>query len=107
MPLKIVWAPSTCITDLMLVCSPHILTLRERISIGGELISAAEFDDLVRQQEQTLLQCREQEASALSHFEVMTALAYKHFQQQQATTLSSFIHSPLTANLQPLVSFCK
>ena len=68
------------------MCSPHVLTLRERISIGSEPISSADFDDLVRQQEQTLLQCREQEASALSHFEVVTALAFKHFQQQKATT---------------------
>ena len=71
----------------LLACSPHVLTLRERIAINGEPISAAEFDELVRQQEQTLLQCREQEASALSHFEVTTALAFKHFRQQQACLL--------------------
>lgn len=72
----------------MLACSPHVLSLRERISIDAEPISTADFDDLVKQQEQTLLRCRDQEASALSHFEVMTALAYKHFQQHQARTLS-------------------
>ena len=68
-----------------------MLTLRERICTGSEPVSAADFDDLVRQQEQTLLRCREQEASALSHFEVMTALAFKHFQQQQACLLPSKI----------------
>ncbi len=73
----------------MPVCSPHVLTLRERVSINSEPISVADFDDLVRQQKQSLLRCREQEASALSHFEVMTALAFKHFQQQQACMLPS------------------
>ena len=68
----------------LLACSPHVHTLRERISVSGDPISEADFDDLVRQHEQTLLQCREQEASALSHFEVTTALAFKHFQQKQA-----------------------
>ena len=41
---------------------------------------------------QTLLQCREQEASALSHFEVMTALAFKHFQQKQVSILARPAH---------------
>ena len=62
---------------LCLLAAPHVLSLRERISIDAEPISTADFDDLVKQQEQTLLRCRDQEASALSHFEVMTALAYK------------------------------
>jgi len=76
-------------TDTILACSPHVVTLRERISVGTEPISIEDFDNLVRQQEQTLLQCREQQAFALSHFEVMTALAYKHFQQQEACRLPS------------------
>ena len=73
----------------MLACSPHVVTLQERISVGTEPISTEDFDNLVGQQEQTLLQRRGQEASALSHFEVMTALAYKHFQQQEACKLPS------------------
>ncbi len=81
--------PLTEFTDTMLACSPHVVTLQERISVGTEPISIEDFDNLVGQQEQTLLQRRGQEASALSHFEVMTALAYKHFQQQEACKLPS------------------
>ena len=81
--------PPTESTDTMLACSPHVVTLRERISVGTEPVSIEDFDDLVRQQEQTLLQCRGQGGSALSHFEVMTALAYKHFQQQEVSRLMS------------------
>ena len=65
------------------MCSPHVTTLRERVSVGLEPISTEGFDSLVSQQRKTLLQCRQQEASALSHFEVVTALAFKHFQQAQ------------------------
>ncbi len=81
--------------------SPHVLSLRERISVDAEPISEAAFDDLVKQQEQTLLQCREQEASALSHFEVMTALAYKHFQQQKVRMLSLLDILQCTRELWP------
>ena len=52
-----------------------------------------EFDELVSSHKQTLLQCREQEASSLSHFEVMTALAFKHFQQKQVSILSYPLHA--------------
>ena len=55
-------------------------------------MTPVEFDELVSSHEQTLLQCREQEASALSHFEVMTALAFKYFQQKQVSILTHPAH---------------
>ena len=74
------------------MCSPHILSLRERVAVDTEPITPVEFDELVSSHKQTLLQCREQEASALSHFEVMTALAFKHFQQKQVSILARPAH---------------
>ena len=73
-------------------CSPHVTTLRERISIDGKAISEASFDGLISSLEADLVRAREEEGSALSHFEVMTALAFKHFQDQQVTF--SFTQEP-------------
>ena len=68
-----------------------------------------EFDELVNSHKQTLLQCREQETSALSHFEVMTALAFKYFQQKQVSILTNPAHIcthgiMLCASLEGLLS---
>lgn len=68
-------------------CSPHVTTLRERISINGEPISEDSFNGLISDLEAVLIRAQEQEEGALSHFEVMTALAFKHFQKQQVTLL--------------------
>lgn len=69
--------------SLWLYGSPHVTTLRERISINGQPIPEASFDALIRNVETKLVRAREEEEGALSHFEVMTALAFTHFQDQQ------------------------
>ncbi len=74
-------------------CSPHVTTLRERISIDGKAISEASFDGLISKSEAGLVRARDEEGSALSHFEVMTALAFKYFQDQQVM-LSAMQYSP-------------
>ncbi|CAL8468705.1 g8245 [Coccomyxa elongata] len=63
--------------------SPHVTTLRERISINGQPIPEASFNALIRKVETKLVRAREEDEGALSHFEVMTALAFTHFQDQQ------------------------
>lgn len=64
-------------------CSPHVTTLRERIAVNGQPISEAAFDALIAAQQPLLDRAREAEGGALSHFEVLTALAYRHFQDAQ------------------------
>ena len=67
-------------------CSPHITALNERISVCGTPISDAAFDDLVARHGPAIEAAVEREAAAgqaLSHFEIVTALAFKHFQEQQ------------------------
>ncbi len=63
-----------------LMCrSPHLLSLRERISIDGQPIAGREFDELVS----SGLEAAGASLGGVSHFEVMTALALRQFQQQK------------------------
>ena len=64
-------------------CSPHVTTLRERIAVNGQPIPEAAFDALVAAQQPLLDGARAAEGGALSHFEVLTALAYRHFQDAE------------------------
>ncbi|KAL4858271.1 Dihydrofolate synthetase [Chlorella vulgaris] len=63
--------------------SPHIQSFNERIAVGGSPISAAALDALVAAHGDTVEAAHSREAGALSHFEIVTALAFKHFQEQQ------------------------
>ncbi|KAI3425824.1 hypothetical protein D9Q98_007799 [Chlorella vulgaris] len=63
--------------------SPHIRSFHERIAVGGSPISAASLDALLAAHGGTVEAAHSREASALSHFEIVTALAFKHFQEQQ------------------------
>ena len=63
-------------------CSPHITTLRERISVDGRPITQPAFDALVEGSAEDITAVRRDEA-ALSHFEAMTALALRHFKDEQ------------------------
>ena len=65
--------------------SPHITTLRERISIDGRPIAQPAFDALVEGAAEDIAAVRRDEA-ALSHFEAMTALALRHFKHEQVHT---------------------
>lgn len=64
-------------------CSPHIRSFHERIAVGSSPISAASLDALLAAHGGTVEAAHSREASALSHFEIVTALAFKHFQEQQ------------------------
>lgn len=63
--------------------SPHIRSFHERIAVGGVPIPPADLDALVTRHAGAIEAAARREAGALSHFEIVTALAYKHFQEQQ------------------------
>ncbi|XP_057950471.1 dihydrofolate synthetase isoform X3 [Malania oleifera] len=64
--------------------SPHIQTIRERISLGrfGEPVSGKALNCLFRRIRKILDQAMELENGRLSHFEVLTAMAFSLFAQE-------------------------
>ncbi|KAK9856133.1 hypothetical protein WJX84_011820 [Apatococcus fuscideae] len=62
--------------------SPHLHSLTERIAINGEPISREAFDGLAQGNRTHLKQAQTDSNGALTHFEALTALAFKHFQEQ-------------------------
>ncbi|GAQ85892.1 Mur ligase family protein [Klebsormidium nitens] len=60
--------------------SPHFLTVRERITIDGVPISPEAFAALVAAHRSVLDEMRDLEG--VTHFEVLTALAFKHFEEE-------------------------
>jgi dihydrofolate synthase/folylpolyglutamate synthase len=67
-----------------LYISPHLLNLRERISVDGNLISEAEFAAVMTGL-RPFIESMKQDATLrqLTYFEVLTALAFAHFQKKQ------------------------
>ncbi|XP_059629099.1 dihydrofolate synthetase isoform X3 [Cornus florida] len=65
--------------------SPHIQTIRERISFGtsGEPLSAKALNRHFQSIKETLDQAVELENGCISHFEVMTAVAFNFFAQEK------------------------
>jgi dihydrofolate synthase/folylpolyglutamate synthase len=61
-----------------LYTSPHLIDVRERVTINGQLISRTEFTDLVRQVAETA----ESIQLEPTFFELMTAVAFRHFAEQ-------------------------
>eukprot|EP00898_Chlorokybus_atmophyticus_P001982 jgi/Chlat1/2785/Chrsp187S02957 len=59
--------------------SPHVTTLRERISVDGKEISIGEVGTLVHAADNIVNQAQKEEKGALTHFEVLTALAFAYF----------------------------
>lgn len=59
------------------VCSPHLLSLRERIMIDSHPISEADFDALASSSMAAV--GPKSGAGPVSHFEMMTAMALQHF----------------------------
>ncbi|XP_050225986.1 dihydrofolate synthetase [Mercurialis annua] len=64
--------------------SPHLVTIRERMSIGklGELVSADVLNSHFRRIKQKLDEAIQLENGYLSHFEVLTAIAFSLFAQE-------------------------
>jgi dihydrofolate synthase/folylpolyglutamate synthase len=61
-----------------LYTSPHLHTFRERIRVGGQMISGAEMAALTRR-----LQPSVETIPGISAFEIITALAFTYFTQNQ------------------------
>jgi dihydrofolate synthase/folylpolyglutamate synthase len=62
-----------------LYTSPHLVDVRERICINGEMISQADFARLVRLVEPILAKSRPMP----TYFDVMTAIAFKYFAENK------------------------
>ena len=63
--------------------SPHLIDIRERITVSGRNIGGAEFERLVllvRDAAQRLFEAR-RIAAHPNHFEILTAVAFLHFQR--------------------------
>ena len=63
-------------------CSPHLHSIEERIQINGKPIDTKAFDDLAEDNKAHLEKAQQDSNGALTHFEALTALAFKHFQKQ-------------------------
>ncbi len=64
-----------------LYTSPHLHTMRERIRIGDDLITEWEFADIVSEMEPHVEVTNQNWEGTLSTFEILTALAFMHFQK--------------------------
>ncbi len=58
--------------------SPHLIDIRERITINGEMISRQDFTTLT----QKVVEAAEKVAPEASFFEIMTAMSFLHFADQ-------------------------
>jgi folylpolyglutamate synthase/dihydropteroate synthase len=67
----------------LLLRSPHVASFNERIAINGAPIAPSALDGLVGRHRAAIEEAQGEEGGALTHFEVTTALAYKHFQEQE------------------------
>lgn len=63
--------------------SPHLHSIEERITINGEPISTKALDELAEDNKIHLEKAQKDSNGALTHFEALTALAFKHFQEQK------------------------
>lgn len=62
--------------------SPHITTLHERITVNGASIPEEVLEGLVERYGSAVQAQQTQQGGKLTHFEVLTALALKHFQEE-------------------------
>lgn len=67
--------------DVGLYTSPHIIDMRERIMINSEMISKSHMLGLINRVYSAVEQMAEDDP--LSYFEIMTALAFMHFADQE------------------------
>ncbi|MCL0059200.1 bifunctional folylpolyglutamate synthase/dihydrofolate synthase [Dehalococcoidia bacterium] len=70
-----------------LYTSPHLHTMRERIRIDGQLIAEHEFAGLLFEMKPEIEATNRGQTEELSTFEILTAMAFHHFQKQRADFL--------------------
>lgn len=63
-------------------CSPHVVSLAERVAVDAAPIAGAALDALTDRHGDAIAAVRQQQP-ALSHFEVLTGLALRHFADQK------------------------
>lgn len=98
--------------QLKLCCvahSPHIKAITERLMVDGAQISKAEFAGLAAQDSSVMQQALQGAFGPVTHFEVLTALAFQYFQRKQvrnpaAASWLSRLHS--TFSIAVLSSIC-
>lgn len=66
-----------------LFTSPHLHTFRERIRVGGELISEKHFADSVEEMWPTMESVEHAEHGSVTLFELLTAMAFYYFRSQE------------------------
>ena len=59
--------------------SPHLHSIRERVKLGNEMISINEFTEIILK----LKQIDEEHNIGATYFEILTALAYSHFDNKK------------------------
>ncbi|CAH8277793.1 unnamed protein product [Arabidopsis lyrata] len=62
--------------------SPHILSIKERISCNGEPVSASTLNDHFYSIKPILEQSIQEENGSLSHFEILTGIAFSLFEKE-------------------------
>ena len=67
--------------------SPHISSVTERISIDGKPISQPDYNDLAAEDAEVMQQAMQGSFGSVTHFEVLTALAFQHFRRQKVQCL--------------------
>jgi dihydrofolate synthase/folylpolyglutamate synthase len=70
-----------------LYTSPHLHTMRERMKIDGQLITEQEFANLLSEMKPQIEATNKGQTEELSTFEILTAMAFRHFQKQKAAFL--------------------
>src|SRR5687767_158007 len=70
---------TACGYKVGLYTSPHLVDIRERIQIDGEMVSYAEFTRLARTMEGIVSHSR----PTPTYFDVLTAMAFKYFAEQK------------------------
>ncbi len=66
-----------------LFTSPHLETVRERISIGGKLITATRFGEVMTEIAPLVEEAERALGERLTYFELLTAMAYYYFRQER------------------------
>ncbi|KAH7623643.1 hypothetical protein Ndes2526B_g00876 [Nannochloris sp. 'desiccata'] len=59
--------------------SPHVVSFHERMAINGTSITPDALDALLSKYKSTIESSQQSEKGALSHFEIVTALAFRYF----------------------------
>jgi dihydrofolate synthase/folylpolyglutamate synthase len=66
-----------------LFTSPHLHTFRERIQVGGQLITEEDFASLIEEIWPTMEAINQTEHSSVTLFEFLTAMAFYYFRDQE------------------------